>query len=665
MTADSALARIEAWLEKPHRLYETFAIRGAAGTGKTRLLQGLADRIPEAVYIDCQGLTAEDAALRLLNTWRAEPGTLPLFEAARRITSGGVALLANVQWAGPLVSSNEASRITRNVLRPLRMSARPTVRFIVERSADKSWVLAPARNELVLQEDFGPADPFAFPAELLAAHPPLEALAAAETRSVPLPVWEELCHALGIHTSACELTGLADALTEILAVPDTAGADRQVAFRAESTRHRIRAVRPVPHAAIVTFLIQRMAGRTTAAWSTSGPLGTYAARTLALHAAHAGAMDRILGDGTVLAHLDAYGLLQGLAATWPGGVPQGGIATDAHYLEELGLASAPHPEWLAWLHHATVSRGNEALARSMAEAGITLPWRTVWSRCRPYGTFGPSPRPYTETPEGIPVSRSWPRSETAPPVRNVLGLAHPFRSRSRTNGDWLIAGPTGHFAVTTDTEPSESPDLLAMPEPFVGAITTAGEWVCPVPALTQTGPSRAWLEAAFGDRACRVLLESQLPAGITAEGARRFLTTTGLPALSDQLPFMSTVDLRESGLVESPWPEDTQEPESGGPFYILGAWTGGKVLLDGTTGAVLQDGETGYQSTTLASSLRQFCILIRLYCGLLISNFHTPHEYRDARNSVRSWADEIDSAVADADHWEQVFDGDLDSWGTE
>lgn len=85
------------------------------------------------------------------------------------------------------------------------------------------------------------------------------------------------------------------------------------------------------------------------------------------------------------------------------------------------------------------------------------------------------------------------------------------------------------------------------------------------------------------------------------------------------------------------------------------------MLLDGTTGAVLQDGETGYGTTTLASSLRQFCILIRLYCELLISNFNTPHEYRDARNSVRSWADEIDSAVTDADHWEQVFDGDLDS----
>lgn len=665
MTAESAMARIESWLEEPHRLYETFAIRGAAGAGKTRLLQGLADRIPDAVYLDCTGLTAEDVAFRLLNTWQADSGAGPLSEAARRIRSGGVALLANVQWAGPLVSSNEASRITRDVLRTMKRSARPSLRFIVERSADKSWVLAPARNELVLQGEFDQEDRAAVLAGLLETYPELEALAATETRSVHLSVWAELCHALGIHTSARELAGLTDSLTDLLSVSDTAGVDRQVAFRAESTRHQMRELRPVQHEAVVAFLMQRTAGQATGAWSASGPLGAYAAQTLALHTAHAGSLEALLGDGAVLANLEAYGLLQGLAAAWPGGVPLGGIAVDAHYLEALGLASAPHPEWVAWLHHATVSRGNETPARSMATAGIALPWRTVWSHCRPYGTFGPSPQPYEETPEGIPVSRSWPRSETAPPVRNILGSAHPFRSKPQPNGDWLIAGPTGPFAVAMDTEPRENPRLSAMPEPFVGPVTAPGEWTCPAPALTQDGPSQSWLEATFGPHTCRVLEESRLPAGLSEDDARQFLTTTGLPALPDQLPFMSTVDLHVSGLVEAPWPEDTEQPESDGPFYTLGEWTGGPVLLDGTTGAVVQDGRTGYASTTLATGIRQFCVLLRLYHELLISNFNTPHEYRDARSSVRAWAEEIDAAVADADHWEQVFDGDLDTWGTE
>ncbi|MEJ8647955.1 SUKH-4 family immunity protein [Streptomyces sp. MS1.AVA.3] len=156
-----------------------------------------------------------------------------------------------------------------------------------------------------------------------------------------------------------------------------------------------------------------------------------------------------------------------------------------------------------------------------------------------------------------------------------------------------------------------------MPEPFVGPLAAPGEWACPAPALTQDGPSQSWLEATFGHHTCRVLEESRLPAGLSEEDARHFLTTTGLPALPDQLPFMSTVDLHVSGLVEAPWPEDTEQPESDGPFYTLGEWTGGPVLLDGTTGAVVQDGRTGY------------------------------------------------AAVPDTDHWEQVFDGDLDTWGIE
>ncbi|MFD3421252.1 hypothetical protein [Streptomyces decoyicus] len=282
MTAESAMARIESWLEEPHRLYETFAIRGAAGAGKTRLLQSLADRIPDAVHLDCTGLTAEDVALRLLNTWQADSGAGPLSEAARGTRSGGVALLANVQWAGPLVSSNEASRITRDVLRTMKRSARPSVRFIVERSADKSWVLAPARNELVLQEDFDQEDRAAFLAGLLKTHPELEALAATESRSVRLSVWAELCHAFGIHTSARELAGLTDSLTELLSVSDADGVDRQVAFRTESTRHQMREIRPTQHEAVVAFLMQRMAGQATGSWSTSGPLGAYAAKTLAM-----------------------------------------------------------------------------------------------------------------------------------------------------------------------------------------------------------------------------------------------------------------------------------------------------------------------------------------------------------------------------------------------
>ncbi|MEU9502736.1 SUKH-4 family immunity protein [Streptomyces sp. NPDC048196] len=667
MTAESAMARVESWLAEPHRLYETFAIRGAAGTGKTRLLQQLASRVPDAVYLDCRGLTAEEVAHRLLRAWGAEYGAVSLAEAARKVRDTGVAFLANVQWAGPLVSSNEPSRITQQVLRTLKRFSRPDLRFVVERSAEKSWVLAPARNELVLQGDVGPAGPHQHDAEiadLVANHPPLEALAAAEMRSIPVSVWEELCQVWGMSASSQELTELAGRLTEILAVSESDGSEREVSFRWESTRHRIRALRPVDHEAVVDHLRQRMADLTTGYWKAAGPLGTYAAATTALHAAHAGTLEGLLSEGPVLANLDAYGLLQGLAACWPGGVPQGGLPMDAHYLEALGLAHAPQSEWGAWLHQATVSRGNEALAQAMASAGTPLLWRTVWSRCRPYGTFGPSPQAYEESSEGIPVSRSWPRNPSSPPVRHILGSAHPFRTTPESDREWLVAGPTGPFAIEVDADVLVESAPPALPEPFVGTITKSAEWACPAAALDTEAPSKLWLESTFGDGTCCLVRESDMPPGLTHAETRQFLATTGLPSLTDQLPFMSLVNLCESPLIEGEWPEEAEPLDGDGHLFVLGDWTGGTILLDGATGQVLQDLRTGYETPVLASGLRQFCTLLRLYHELLISNFNTPHEYVDARASLRAWAEEIDPVVEDADHWDQVFDGDLDTWGS-
>jgi hypothetical protein len=189
-------------------------------------------------------------------------------------------------------------------------------------------------------------------------------------------------------------------------------------------------------------------------------------------------------------------------------------------------------------------------------------------------------------------------------------------------------------------------------------------WDCPPQALTEGAPEPAWLEATFGQGTCRPLPEGDLPDGLSAD-SRRFLTTVGLPMLSHQLPFFRAADLSETGLAQLPWPPDIDPPNGEGAFYYLGEWTGGKVLLDGETGAVVQDGSTGYSSLTLATGLRQFFILLRLYHEFLISDFNTPDERQDARHSVRQWAEEIEPVVADADHWEQVFDGDLDTWGTE
>ncbi|MFE7858344.1 SUKH-4 family immunity protein [Streptomyces sp. NPDC057403] len=686
LTPEQAIERAEAWLAEPNRLYETLAVRGHSGVGKTRLLLELLARIPQAVYVDCRGMTADDVARHLLATWGV-PDASSLSSGAQQIQGGGVALLANVQWADQFVTSDEANRITSHVTRTLKRLARPSVQFVVERSADKPWVLAPARNDLVLmspseseEDDGGRVSELA---RLTERHPALRALAAAELRTISLPVWAGLCRCLGIQVAVDDLEELLETVTDLLLTVDVRGEENEkaVGFTAESDRHRIRRLHEVDHRELLASLLGVF--RTHESWSglSADPFGRYAAETVALHAFHAGRMEEVLNDGNVLPCLDTKGLLRGMAAAWPQGVPQHSIAVDIHYLEELGLAAAPHEEWVAWLHHCALSRGDVDLARALAvRAGNELPWRTMWTNCRPFGIFGKFQAPTDGwsdaaatafTAESLrPLlreSHTWPVEETGPPIRHIFDgsqyAIRPFRSKALSDSQWLVAGPSGPFVIDVSTEPGRQPHLLALPTPFVSPLTKAGVWNCPPEALEEDTPAPSWLEATFGQGTCHRLPESSLPNDLRHRESRRFLTTVGLPALTDHIPFVRTIDLDETGLIAVAWPEESGPAEGVGPFYRLGEWTGGNILLDGDSGAVVQDYSTGYSSVTLATSLQQFCILLRLYHEFLISDFNTTEERRDARHSLREWAVRIDPVTEDADHWEQVFDGDLDSWG--
>ncbi|WP_427165746.1 hypothetical protein ACQF4J_14295 [Streptomyces sp. C1-1] len=56
LTPEQAFEQVEAWLAAPSRLYETLALRGLPGSGKTQFLLELTARIPEAVFVDCHGM---------------------------------------------------------------------------------------------------------------------------------------------------------------------------------------------------------------------------------------------------------------------------------------------------------------------------------------------------------------------------------------------------------------------------------------------------------------------------------------------------------------------------------------------------------------------------------------------------------------------------------
>ncbi len=102
-TPERALEQAQAWLTVPHRLYRALAFRGVPGSGKTAFLGELASLIPGAVHVDCLGRSADDIARELLRAWGVTDSPASLASGARRMRSGGVALLGNVQWAGEFV----------------------------------------------------------------------------------------------------------------------------------------------------------------------------------------------------------------------------------------------------------------------------------------------------------------------------------------------------------------------------------------------------------------------------------------------------------------------------------------------------------------------------------------------------------------------------------
>ncbi|MFD7696003.1 SUKH-4 family immunity protein [Streptomyces sp. NPDC059805] len=215
--------------------------------------------------------------------------------------------------------------------------------------------------------------------------------------------------------------------------------------------------------------------------------------------------------------------------------------------------------------------------------------------------------------------------------------------------------------MAPDTQQVARPPLLT--EPFIEEpITQAAAWECPAPALAPDAPSREWLEATFGHGTCRTLREDELPTGLVHADSRRFLTRTGLPFLPHHLPFMGTIDAAATGLVTTLWSGCTTSPEVPGPFFHLGQWTGGDVFLDGQTGAVVQDGGTGYDEVVVAGSLRTFLVLLRLCHEFLVSDFATNNEREDALESMQEWAKTIDPATEDLPIWEEALDTDLCGW---
>ncbi|MDX6312033.1 MAG: hypothetical protein QOF44_1497 [Streptomyces sp.] len=502
----------------------------------------------------------------------------------------------------------------------------------------------------------------------------LRALALAEPRVVPTQAWAELTTALsGEPASVAELDQLAAATAELLPGPDgVAFADEGLAeaLRQDTDPAELRRVNR--H---MTDWLSRHApefGHPTG-WSQSGPLGLYAASGLAMHAAQAGTFDELLRQGGPLANIPQTALLDAAYCAFEGNIPGNSAAADALYLWLYGVVPPEQPEWASWLHLMSTTRGDGDVASAVAESGVRLPWKAAWTRWRPPGGYhlrflGPGPvdglaavrwqgRPAVaglysptsraavwdaatgellagpwngkEIPAGHRADLAWPAPPATGPAapetfRDLWHAVPDARSAHFTLlhspplflADHVILGGSGGLLAI---EPSPGVPFEGFTSPNVPPLSdlyaAPGE-IAPVGAPP---PSPSDLAELYGADEIRDFDEDEIPEGLTDEATRRTLLSFGLPDMREGgmgiYPWGD--DRLEDVLTEIPWPPDIERPEETGPFFQIGRWMGGALVIDGASGHVLripaEPGEDELAALPAAFSLENFLAMVALW----------------------------------------------------
>ncbi|UYB42322.1 SUKH-4 family immunity protein [Streptomyces sp. Je 1-4] len=457
-------------------------------------------------------------------------------------------------------------------------------------------------------------------------------------------------------------------------------------------------------------------------WAASGALGTYAAAGLAMHAAQADheqkwttqTLDELVARGELVAHLPQTALLDAARCAHYGGIGSNSAAADAAYLWDYGVVPASQTAWAAWLHLMATARGDEDFVAGLLASGIRLPWKAVWTRWRPPGGFHTSflaPGVVGETAEvrwhgrpavaalgtpevdvsiwdaqtGEPLAGPWPEDSVVPedaqaaltwpdesgtgdPITTLAALeaavpgtdtAHPslLSAPVLTVGELaILGGPGGLFALAPAKGWEETAGTPCR-APLSGPYAAAG----PTTPRHATPPGAADLRAVVGGDAFRPVKEDQLPAGLAEDGAREVLTGIGVPAFDESGLRLAPDD--DAFLTEFTWPDDAAEdPESEGPFFRLGRWMGGDVVLDGTGGAVFRvtDEDDPVDGALVASSLENFLAMAAQWLtGLRISaTVDNSDEQYALRQHVSGELWMLDDAGSQSDAWMYIFEND-------
>ncbi|MFE2643671.1 SUKH-4 family immunity protein [Streptomyces nigra] len=635
MSPEQALAELLEWSESGTQ--SVAELTGPPDSGRTETLLRLNEARSDAVVVDATELTCEDVIERVMSA--AGCSALPEkradwgFELEGSPLRDGLVIIVNAHRAGRTRRSSEPERMVHRFTVELAVAGR--LKVVIERDLPD---VRRAHDHLVVALRPNPAGDAAGPRPDGADAEALRALALAEARLAPMPVWTALAQALGVHVGRpLDVAATLEAVGDLLEVDGHGWVRFRDERHAEALRRSTAAevVRAV-NGELVAWLRDQAAG---------GSTGQYLAQGLAMHAVQAGQFDAVQHSGRLVARIDQVALIDAAHADDAYAASGGSPAGDAVNLWMCGVDALSQGEWASWLHLMSTVRGDAETATEIASSGVPLPWKVRWAHWRPPGALsatyvrpGPLGDPVIAPEDYLPgrhavaapgewdgrhrvwdaktgeeLAGPWPEPLPAPGQREPLWptdaernvtpdwddltvfdtLEPPFVSGQVRVGDLLIVtGLGGIFAVEVH-DPSTSEGISKVHgEPL---LDDSGF----VPALHRglAAPPRGTYDPhLFEPGVVRRLPTTLLPDAVTDPEARRLLTAVGLPAfqgaafrieaLDEQgLPLLSTDDLQEDSAAAT------------GPYFRIGTWGDGDLAMEGATGRVVVFGAADWTST--------------------------------------------------------------------
>ncbi|MEU9502735.1 SUKH-4 family immunity protein [Streptomyces sp. NPDC048196] len=687
-----------------------------SGTGGGSVLQEVHLRVEGSVLVDAQGLTAEEVQERVLLALGVDlgPGKRSRWRSSlRQITDARLVLIANAHRSGRTRRAHEPDRLILGTVAglnsgnvavlahtsPRDLPNRSTVVLRLPENAETEGLESPLLQALALAE---PREvPLRVWAELAVA---VTGKTVSET--VLAPFVED--HPDLLQSGPNGVSFIDEGIAERL---------RREATPAEVTRvnrHLFDWLRRVSHE------VQHPDG-----WAAYGPEGRYAAIGLAAHAVQAGALEELLPHGEVLANIPQTVLMDAACCASAGRVPGNSAAADALHLWAYGVVPSQQSEWAALLHLMATARKDTAFAAAVAESGVQLPWTAKWTHWRPPGGYHvrytktmpltalaevrwngrpaiaglcerkqpdvaiwdaetgallAGPWQGDDIPEGHLGALSWPSLPAHPESSNDAdgrpgpltfhdlhtGVPagrgpHPslLESPPLPVGDLVVLGGSGGlFAIEPGPGEEFSGFGSGNHQPLSGPYATVG----PTVPLDAPPPSPKDLIELYGDEEIFELEEEELPEGLTDEAARHTLLEFGLPDMREGgMGLYPYGDHRFEVMDEVFWPDDVPPVDETGPFFQIGFWMGGELVVDGPTGHVLriptEPEEHHLASLPAACSVEDFLTMVGLWVTGLRTK-QTVHNDLEAvllPQYVAIAQSTVDSTGAEAPAWSYVF----------